>query len=373
MDVDSCPNFLKPKLRIFLSVDLVGSTRFKQEARTDDVFPPWLGVVTNFYREFDRLFREEWEHTSNKYNEPRFRFGDKPEFWKAVGDELLYSKVLTHYTEALSCLHVWISAVRRYRRALEEKEHQPPLSVKTTAWLGGFPVINTEVIVAAPGVTESTSQRGADPLYDNMRLVDEWYRNKAEGKPPIGLLDFVGPNIDVGFRLTGQSTDKRMAISVDLSLMIVMAQFGNRAWPHAPLKMYYSGGTSLKGVMSSDPYPWFWIDVRDDGRKDQFEDALFSTDPNKILEFSESFLERHSKTVDRPLYIRPYIEHEDEDQFKTQPASHAAVREQLLNFWIENQESCCLDSGSTPGNDAPTVVDDSKFMAVVNDLLSDQS
>lgn len=372
MESTDCPNFLKPKLRLFLSVDLAGSTRFKQVASGDGIFPPWLGVITNFYREFDRLFREEWEHASQKYGEPRFRFGAKPEFWKAVGDELLYSKILTHHTEALSCIHVWIIALQRYRQALEEKNYTPPLSVKSTGWLGGFPVINTEVVVAAPGTTSTVSQKGANPLYDNMRLVEEWYDRKSRGDSPIGLLDFVGPSIDIGFRLASQSTEKKMAISVDLTLMIAMAQFGYRACPYPQLKLYYSGGSVLKGVMESDAYPWFWIDVREASQKNPLEDALLTGTSDAITNFCDEFLEHHADSFERPYVIRPYIEHSEENEFRVRPPKHDAIRDELLKFWRENDVSCetevvPLDT-DIPPVDQPN---DRTFMVVVNDLPAD--
>lgn len=326
---NSSPEFLKPKLRLFMSVDLVGSTRFKQTEGNHSV---WLTVVTSFYREFDRLLRDAWGHCASNFDRADFRTGEAPHFWKANGDELLYAKVLSHHSEALATLHVFIAAVREYRRNLKAK--WPRLSLKATAWLAGFPVINSEVIVAAPGASVAMPG-GTDPLFENMSLVDNWYRAKKKGKQGgYGLLDFVGPSIDIGFRLTAHSTEQRMAISVDLALLLAHAQFSLIKKDYSPLKIIYSGGAVLKGVLEERPYPWFWIDAREDNECNELESRLFTSEVHRIKEYCEDFL-GHST---HPAIVRPYIISADESTFHIIPDNHEDLRAKLLNHWLGQRE-----------------------------------
>lgn len=91
-------------LRLFLSVDLVGSTAFKQSHQTafkaEDKSPlnisePWFGPIAQFYREIERLFAREWQTyvdvLSKRVGWPT---GPAPQLWKSAGDELLYVKEL---------------------------------------------------------------------------------------------------------------------------------------------------------------------------------------------------------------------------------------------------------------------------------------
>ena len=66
------PEGLKPRLRLFLSVDLVGSTQAKQSHQS------WRPAIINFYREFDHAVRARFA----AFNRVRNRIVPAPEFWK---------------------------------------------------------------------------------------------------------------------------------------------------------------------------------------------------------------------------------------------------------------------------------------------------
>src|ERR1051326_8348657 len=76
------PDGLKPRLRLFLSIDLVGSTAFKQSRLA------WLPAILDFYRDFDQLMHAQFRAYRQRSNCPV----PPPEFWKSNGDELLYTR-----------------------------------------------------------------------------------------------------------------------------------------------------------------------------------------------------------------------------------------------------------------------------------------
>ena len=80
------PEGLKPRLRLFLSIDLVGSTAFKQSRQA------WLPALLDFYRDFDRIVHAQYRAFRQRSN----AFVAPPEFWKSNGDELLYTCDLFH-------------------------------------------------------------------------------------------------------------------------------------------------------------------------------------------------------------------------------------------------------------------------------------
>ena len=105
---------LSSRLRLFLSVDMVGSTAFKQTNQPSfeaeggkeidlDAGQPWFSPIAQFYREIERLFAKEWDLYTTVVA-PKFGWpsGEAPQLWKSAGDELLYAKILTDHREALA-------------------------------------------------------------------------------------------------------------------------------------------------------------------------------------------------------------------------------------------------------------------------------
>src|SRR5512140_1809600 len=74
------PEGLKPRLRLFLSVDLVGSTSYKQSRQS------WSPEILSFYRNFDYALQAQYRAFSEGHKTAL----PAPEFWKSNGDELLY-------------------------------------------------------------------------------------------------------------------------------------------------------------------------------------------------------------------------------------------------------------------------------------------
>src|SRR3954469_16945762 len=102
MDWSSVPDFLRPRLRLFLSVDLVGSTALKQsgefpikkpdgEESLGRVGAKWLLDLATFYRDIEAKFTREWDLYS-KQIAPKCKWPTtvSPRLWKVNGDELIY-------------------------------------------------------------------------------------------------------------------------------------------------------------------------------------------------------------------------------------------------------------------------------------------
>lgn len=164
------PAFLRPQLRLFLSVDLVGSTALKQGVRFPLSAPEdssswsrsgseWFTAIAGFYRNFDREFKSAWKsYSESNVAAKGWVPGDRPELWKANGDELLYSKRISEVHQVVATVAVWITALRRYRKQLQQ--HGSPLDVKASGWLAGFPVNNSEVIL---DLSEEGNSDGGGP------------------------------------------------------------------------------------------------------------------------------------------------------------------------------------------------------------------
>ncbi|MGO8025483.1 hypothetical protein [Rhizobium leguminosarum] len=318
-------------LRLFLSVDLIGSTAFKQSSQAalklDDhgerrAVEPWFSPIAQFYKEIERLFAREWQSYiagwGRKLNWPS---GQPPELWKSAGDELLYTKVLSDHREALACIVCWKKAVGEYRSVL--REQNPSLDLKCTAWIAGFPLTNTEIVFRKhiDGLDDD------DPVYVNLYLLHEYYRNASN---PNLTIDFIGPSVDTGFRLCALSDARKFVISVDLALMLVHAIRAKPVGASVDLIFQYEGRKQLKGVMGD--YPVFWIDMAADSSLDQIEDKLLRVEfsnTDDIKNFCELYFQSNNSGI-----IIPYIDGDQDAYFSDVPDGHKEKLFYLREYWI---------------------------------------
>lgn len=282
------PEGLKPRLRLFLSVDLVGSTEYKQSRHA------WRPEILSFYRNFDYILQTQYQAFSDTHREPL----TPPEFWKTNGDELLYVCELQSLSHAHAQLHVWLSTLERYRNDFTEGQRR--LDVKSTAWIGLFPLPNCEVFYRRGGQLEHDAAR--DPVLVQSELRDEWYA----GNRGAITRDFVGPSIDTGFRLTSWSTPRRLIMSVDLAFLLTNS--GTRGV--GPLRLHLSGRETLKGVVGDEPYPTLWVPVDAwAARSGRSEPAI--TDWETIRSHCEAIIETNYSSI-TPVFLTG-ARHEDFD------------------------------------------------------------
>ncbi len=340
------PEFLKPRLRLFLSVDIVNSTAFKQKTTwiqtEDDSEAPrhkgaedWFEPIGAFYYELGRIFFTRWHHlTTSAYTKLQWPKGQKPELWKAAGDELLYSVYLTDYRQALVCIQALIFAVNERRVKLREKYRF--LDLKASAWLAGFPINNTEVIILSDPTQPEATEFDGDAIQANFRLMDRWY--SVAGLSPPHFRDFIGPSMDTGFRIAAQSSARKMAISADLALMLAFAGAALQRTIEADKSssgilapdIFYDGRITLKGVNDGAPYPIFWLDTADGDSLVDAEDMLAApkgSPSDAVKRFCELFLtelgERHM----------PFILDSEEPFFRQRSAFHERRLKSYLEYW----------------------------------------
>lgn len=240
-----------PALRLFLSADLIGSTALKSETSGGNDEPEWLRTFTSFYEEFPAILAENCStHETPTVN-----------FWKGIGDELLWYVTLSQVGESLKVMKAFKGAIELYNKKLDEYDKK--VRLKGTAWLAGFPVTHKVV-----------------PL-------------------PNGGNDFIGPSIDTGFRLSRFSTRMRMVVSVDLAWMLLQCQT-----KMDELKLCFDASESMKGVLSGRPYPIIWIEC--DSPLEQLEYGLCHSNrttewDRKLGDFCANFIESTDGKIISPF------------------------------------------------------------------------
>jgi hypothetical protein len=136
-------------------------------------------------------------------------------------------------------------ALKEYDGAIRQKEN---LRAKGSAWLAGFPIRNSEIELSG-GTTN---------------------------------LDFIGPDIDAGFRLSPHTRPGRLLISMDTADVLSTCGRENN------FNYHHVGWAVLKGVHEGKPYPLVWV-------RDEEEPKRFAPWDDHDCSYTRSFLDASSK------------------------------------------------------------------------------
>lgn len=316
--VDRCSELAKwdnYQLRLFFSADVVGSTAFKQMPEGGNggslgADPRWFEMVLSFYHQAEKAFSERWasymRHLDGSDGTERW-FGEAPEVWKTVGDEVLFTKVVEHPMQAVIATHAWCHALEDMRRQLKEKFK---LDVKSCVWLADFPLHNQEVVLGY-------AQPGSDDDYIalNRKALASFHNGQTIDRRMM-LRDFIGPSIDTGFRLGTFASPRKLIISLELAHLLATEQAyaeSNPGWhakgPSQIRKFIfrYEGKHPLKGVIGGSPYPIFWIDLDAESALNRAEDSLIQAVPptsHQVKDFTGAMLNRFHALLSAPCFFK---------------------------------------------------------------------
>lgn len=205
-------------IRLFLSVDVAGSTEFKTGLahRRGTV---WLDVFRDFFRNFPIMMVGQvgMEFLAEDI---------LPEVavWKFMGDEAIFVAAPASPEEVTLLARAHFNAMAAYEA---EYLADLPLRLKGSAWLARFPSPNIEIEVPELGRGGGATQT-----------------------------DFIGPDIDLGFRLGKFAWPATVTVSLDLLDVVLRA--GNRDL----MDFFLVGREPLKGVLFGRPYPAIWARPR---------------------------------------------------------------------------------------------------------------
>lgn len=170
------------------------------------------------------------------------------------------------------------------------------------------------------------SQLGKIPLSATRSLCQRWD-------------DFIGPSMDIGFRLKDFASPRRIAVSIELAYLLASAKDHD---DDGDFELHLADAIPLKGVINRKPYPAFWIESKGSGEDDDLaslERPLRSpARRHEIRAYCQAFIRMHSP----PLFL-PFIE-KDPD-FCTKPDGYASDLEDISKTWRE------FTSGEEPKSD----------------------
>lgn len=151
-----------PKQRIFLSIDAIGSTKLKtycQENVKDGLECYWQNSILSFLSDahiyFQGFANEIKMQCKKSWDKRQCDTCSNTDIWKYIGDEIIICTELKCVFEPLVLLHALRKTLLYLNNKAEQKQKEeqwqidsvPYLQYKGTAWVAGFPVTNTDVII----------------------------------------------------------------------------------------------------------------------------------------------------------------------------------------------------------------------------------
>lgn len=279
------------KQRLFLSADMIGSTAFKQDARGETNPLAWRETVLEFLIDFPDVLSEYCQ---------KMGAASTPELYKSIGDELVFVvKLSNDYREASKYIAAFAETLSLFMGDPERP------SVKGAAWLAAFPLGNMEIEVEKRVIA-------------NVDGIDK--------EVAVSQMEYIGPQIDIGFRAAKYSSSMKLAVTIDLALFLLTAKLSGVEAANT-LRFHYDGRESLKGVLAERPYPV--VSLLIPGSDDYVELRLMGSVPHECateedLRALASLCRRFILSNEPQLFI-PYLI--GCDTFFDIPRSHLALLE----------------------------------------------
>lgn len=379
-----------PHMRVFLSADLVGSTQLKNlrnqqelaenydlrfgvieklraqeqnfqldnnaaqkavlallEIERDDF--DWSTVIQTFYRDFHSDFSAALNRVSAECD----KIAGSCNPWKAIGDELIYEIIVTSRRHLYWIVTAFLQALRTYdRRLSKDGDNRHGLRLKGAAWVAGFPV-----------------------------------RNRIVTLPGLGTEDFLGPDIDTGFRIARFTSPGMLAVTVELVELLSETRHLE------PFVGTVVGWEVLKGVWANHHYPITWLDLPRRSREENEEFQAKEFDQWQILDcplsknWSENvgtlqdadnlvkgFKELRKRLPPRLGIVDPYIVG-DPDTADVVPPEHQKIAElqRMVDLYqIELSPDSPETEVATAGREISQQDMDTLLSGIFDDMIDDE-
>jgi hypothetical protein len=354
------------RLRLFLSVDLVGSTAYKADQASQafaKVKPKWVALFTDFYREFPERLASNFL-SSGRFGEATVEEKHPPKIWKTIGDEIvLCSRVLSieHLVHTVSC---FVETMAEYSKVIQKTSDK--LDLKGNAWVAACPAPN----IAFPLVQSEF------PEFQDLDTSEE-IELRIDEMP--SRFDFLGKAIDTGFRISKNSKSEQMTVSVQLAYLLCRAEIEGKP----TLSLEYGGRFELKGVNGGIPYPVIYINTERSAVKKRLtarEKALVGSktpEPQHMFDFLDDFMQ-HAK-IEKPFISFRGVELDAKDKpdsFKDfEQAFQGAIKEIARRDanYLQAEATDLPRAAAQPEDELEDIIERSEELATVRRGRSDDA
>lgn len=273
---------------LFFSFDLVNSTIYKSKDKEN-----WTKLFQRFYELVDSEMDNSYKNTSLT-------------LWRYIGDEVIFYLKVSDLDQVIKCPAIvsTISKVVVDQLHTEFEKSRGLIYSKSTIWMAD---------VEYQGSKSTESKSKSEPIkkmYNNVATIDktksEWFDNDN--------IDFLGPEIDLGFRLSKFSRRNSITMSVEVAYIIYKYDEQNVA----KQKIKIVSLEKLKGIWENRWYPIIWYhnywDNLDFEYDEHLDDKLIEkiSDPEKLKDLLE--VEKILKDTRKIEYVEKLIKDINESE-----------------------------------------------------------
>lgn len=276
------------RVRLFLSVDLTGSTAFKHNTANTLI---WIKAFKSFYQQFPSMLIKNYRNiaTPDRHISADENKDGHPKLWKTVGDEILFCCTLTSLCQLGACIDAFVETLVEYGSIAK----QNGLNTKGNGWVASFPTPNCSI----QPIKSPSLQDGDEPMASHYKSLPTEEDEASVDLDP-SLYDFLGKGIDAGFRISRNSGIDTLTISPGLGILLCEC-LESKSISRFNTSLRLVGMQEFKGVAKNNHYPVLTIDTY----RDQKYKSLLSKQRELL---GENVNQKREKLEE---YLRDYLEY----------------------------------------------------------------
>lgn len=304
------------RLRLFPSVDLVGSTAYKSKEGNTNI--KWIKAFQKFYGEFPNQFNKNYTQACESTPEiTAYENENIPKVWKTIGDEIIFVNRVNSITHLGAYVRAFSDTLIEFGREVQAVFE---LNTKGNAWIAAFPNPNRSIRL---------SMSGSDPLIGENDILTEEIEAAVDKNPRE--YDFLGKGIDGGFRISKNSSIESLTISPALAYLLCKAK-RNVDTTKFDCRFVFHEPQEFKGVVNGQRYPVISLITSRNETFDRLQnlEAELLDRPREanfvtLFKYLENYIEHHNierpelkltaqgAAVEPPDHYRTYIQEWQED------------------------------------------------------------
>jgi isopentenyldiphosphate isomerase len=258
---------------LFYSFDLVNSTAFKNKYKES-----WTNVFKRFY---DYIVKEVQTNHKNT------------RVWKYIGDEILLYKKINNQAELITAPSKTSKVIQTVTNNLHKMhpETKGILFVKSTLWIAK--------VKWQGNLEKKSSEENGSFNSDNIVFPVNPEYPLAESTE---VIDFLGPDIDLGFRITKHTEKSKLLISAELAylLYLLRGEVERKSVPNYRVEdnLKIISFEHLKGIWNGRRYPIIWYSENWDKATYDYEEQYDSEKVNRLIKGETLHIDFVSKVFD---------------------------------------------------------------------------
>jgi hypothetical protein len=264
---------------LFISFDMVNSTALKIKKMEE-----WPSVVTYFYETIAKEMKDNI---------------DSSRIWKYLGDEIVFYYIISNASylyDIPECVYkIQEKVVLKIR---EDFKIDKIIDIKCTMWLAGVRYLK-------PGPIDNQEKTRVginNDIYRNINISID-----SQGRD---IEDFLGPDIDIGFRIAKYATKSKVALSAEYAYLLYCLGKPKKI-KKIDKKLKIVSFQELKGVWDGRAYPIIWYCPNWENTDNIFDyDEHINNEIIKEIEKRKDieYLEKVFEETEKIKYVEEFVE-----------------------------------------------------------------